>query len=67
MHKQLILASASSYKKSLLRRLGIEFDAISADIDETPLANELPKKLVMRLSEQKALAIAALHKDSWVL
>lgn len=67
MHKQLILASASSYKKSLLRRLGIEFDAISADIDETPLADELPKKLVMRLSEQKALAIATLNRDAWVI
>ena len=67
MHEQLILASASSYKKSLLRRLCIKFDSVSADIDETPLANELPKKLVMRLSEQKALAIATLNRDAWVI
>jgi septum formation protein len=67
MREQLILASASSYKKSLLRRLDIVFSAISADIDETPIANELPEQLVRRLSEQKALAIAALHKDSWVI
>ena len=67
MREQLILASASSYKKSILRRLDIEFSAISADIDETPIAKELPEQLVRRLSEQKALAIAALHKDSWVI
>jgi MAF protein len=67
MREQLILASASSYKKSLLRRLGVEFSTEHADIDETPKANELPEQLVMRLSEQKALAIAAIHKDSWVI
>jgi MAF protein len=67
MREQLILASASSYKKSLLKRLGIQFAAVSADIDETSIANELPEELVLRLSEQKALAIAALYKDSWVI
>jgi MAF protein len=67
MCEQLILASASRYKKSLLNRLGIEFTAVSADINETPLANELPRQLVHRLSEQKALAIAALHINSWVI
>jgi septum formation protein len=67
MREQLILASASSYKKSLLKRLGIQFTAVSADIDETSIANELPEQLVLRLSEQKALAIAALYKDSWVI
>ena len=67
MSEQLILASASNYKKSLLMRLGMEFKALPADIDETPLVNELPEQLVMRLSEQKATAIAALHKNSWVI
>jgi MAF protein len=67
MREQLILASASSYKKSLLKRLGIQFAAVSADINETPIANESPEQLVLRLSEQKALAIAALYKDSWVI
>ena len=67
MSEQLILASTSNYKKSLLMRLGMEFKALPADIDETPLVNELPEQLVMRLSEQKATAIAALHKNSWVI
>lgn len=67
MSEQLILASASSYKKSLLERLGIQFTCVSADINETPLPCELPAQLVMRLSEQKALAIATLNIDSWVI
>ena len=67
MSEQLILASSSSYKKSLFERLGIEFTALSADIDESPLASELPIPLVKRLSEQKALAIATLNIDSWVI
>ena len=67
MSEQLILASSSSYKKSLFERLGIEFTALSADIDEYPLASELPIPLVKRLSEQKALAIATLNIDSWVI
>jgi septum formation protein len=67
MREQLILASASSYKKTLLGRLGIKFNSVPADIDETPLANELPEQLVLRLSEQKALAITALNNDTWVI
>ena len=67
MSEQLILASSSSYKKSLFERLGIEFTAVSANIDESPLASELPIQLVKRLSEQKALAIATLNIDSWVI
>ena len=67
MSEQLILASSSSYKKSLFERLGIKFTAVSADIDESPLASELPIELVKRLSEQKALAIATLNIDSWVI
>jgi len=67
MSEQLILASSSRYKISLFERLGIKFTAVSADIDESPLARELPIELVKRLSEQKALAIATLNIDSWVI
>ena len=67
MSEQLILASSSRYKISLFERLGIKFTAVSSDIDESPLASELPIELVKRLSEQKALAIATLNIDSWVI
>jgi len=43
---RLILASSSPRRLELLRRLGVEPDAIvPADIDETPLAGELPRRV----------------------
>lgn len=64
----LILASASPRRLSLLEQIGIVPDhIIPADIDETPHPKELPHDLVVRLSKEKARAIAARHKGSVVL
>lgn len=66
----LILASASPRRLQLLAQIGIEPDqVIPADINETPLKNEKPKDLALRLSIQKAQAIAvqADNKDSFIL
>lgn len=54
----LILASSSSYRKSLLQRLGVAFEAVAPDIDEARLPGESPEALVRRLSEAKARALA---------
>ncbi len=52
-----VLASASPRRLALLQQIGIEPDAlIPADIDETPLRNELPRKLAQRLASEKAAA-----------
>lgn len=53
-----VLASSSPYRKALLERLGIEFSCLSPDIDESPRADEAPRALAARLSEQKAMACA---------
>ena len=53
MGEQLILASSSKYKKSLLERLSMPFLCVSANIDETPQQDEEPKQLVKRLAEQR--------------
>lgn len=58
--KKIILGSSSPYRKELLQRLRLEFDTRSPDIDETPLRDETPDSLVLRLGEEKARAIAAL-------
>lgn len=50
----LLLASSSSERHRLLSKLGIPFDTIHPDIDETPLPNEMPVDLVQRLSSRKA-------------
>ncbi len=55
---RLILASSSAYRKELLSRLRLPFEAISPDIDETPLPDEAPEQTALRLAEAKAEAIA---------
>lgn len=56
----LTLASASPRRRELLGRLGIVPDAVvPADIDETPLKNELPRAYALRMGRKKALAVAA--------
>lgn len=65
--KRLILASTSNYRKGLLERLHIPFETFSPEVDETPLANESPAELVVRLAQAKASAISKLHPDAWVI
>lgn len=57
----LILASASPRRLALLNQIGVEPDhLIPADVDETPLKGEIPRKLAARLAHTKALT--AQHK-----
>ncbi|MGI9291438.1 MAG: Maf family protein [Gammaproteobacteria bacterium] len=56
-HQPLILASSSAYRRELLSRLGVEFSAISPDVDETPRPNETPAELAARLAGSKAETI----------
>ncbi len=64
----LILASASPRRVELLKQIGITPSSIiPADIDETPLKNELPRDLALRLAIEKAKAVAAQHPDTFIL
>ncbi|TFH82973.1 Maf family protein [Pseudomonas kribbensis] len=54
--KPLYLASGSPRRRELLTQIGVPFTAISADIDETPFANESPSAYVERLARGKAEA-----------
>ena len=57
---RLILASQSPRRLELLARIGVVPDAvIPADIDETPLRNELPLPYARRVAAGKAAAVAA--------
>ncbi|GAC1333487.1 MAG: Maf-like protein [Beijerinckiaceae bacterium] len=64
---KLVLASGSARRLQLLQQVGIEPDALMpADIDETPLRNELPRSLAARLATEKAKVakkIAATRPD----
>ena len=54
----LILASTSRYRRELLERLRIPFQAMSPETDETPLPGEPPAQLAERLALAKARALA---------
>jgi len=64
---RLILASSSRYRHEMLSRLGLPFEAISPNIDETPLPGESPAALSLRLSRAKAEAVCALHPGAIVI
>lgn len=53
---RIVLASSSPYRKALLRRLGLAFETISPDVDETPRPGEVASDLVARLALSKARA-----------
>ena len=56
---KLVLASGSPRRSELLRAAGIDFTVRVADVDETVLPNELPRDYVVRLSREKAQAVAS--------
>ena len=63
----LILASSSPFRKQLLKRLHLPFDAISPDIDESIQPGESASRYVQRLSLEKAQAVAEAHPRSFVI
>ncbi len=65
--KSLILASASPRRKRFLTDLGLDFLCCPADIDETPQTDESPAAFSLRMSGDKARAIAEQYPDSYVI
>lgn len=65
---QLVLASASPRRLELLRQVGLEPDRVApADIDESPLHDETPRRLALRLARGKAQAAADGAPGAYVL
>jgi septum formation protein len=63
----LILASTSRYRRELLERLRLPFQALSPEVDETPLPGEAPAALAERHSQAKARAVAERFPDAVVI
>lgn len=61
---QIILASASPRRSELLEQIGIRFLVQTADIDESPLPDEVPEVLVKRLAAMKAEAVWNRRKEA---
>ena len=64
---ELILASTSVYRRSLLERLGVTFAAMPPGTPEDALPGELPPDRALRLAIAKAQAIAAARPDAVVI
>ena len=67
-HSPLVLASASPRRLELLRQIGVEPDRVApADIDESQLKDETPRRMALRLAREKALAASPGAGGAYVL
>ncbi|MCS7221942.1 MAG: Maf family protein [Anaerolineae bacterium] len=64
---KLILASGSPRRRELLGALGIAFETIAADIDESAMPDEAPEALACRLSLEKAQVISRAFPEATVI
>jgi len=55
----IVLASASPRRRELLTQVGIDFQVVPSNADETPLENEEPQAHVIRLSCDKAMEVSS--------
>jgi septum formation protein len=67
MNSTLILASSSIYRRELLTRLQLPFSCIAPDVDESPLANELPQTTALRLAQVKAIKVGLSHPNALII
>jgi septum formation protein len=63
----LILASQSPRRAELLQRLGLDFEIVPAEIDESYVDNEMPAAHAERLAREKAFAISSRRPDALVI
>jgi septum formation protein len=63
----LVLASSSIYRSELLKRLQLPFEIAAPDVDETPLPDESARATSVRLSQQKAHAVAEDYPDALII
>ena len=56
----IVLASASPRRRELLQQIGVRCQVMPVDIDESPLADEMPTDYVSRLASEKAEAASNL-------
>jgi septum formation protein len=64
---RLILASTSRYRRTLLERLGVQFECAAPQVDEAALQGEAPQALAERLARQKSEAVAVAYPGAVVI
>ena len=63
----LVLASSSTYRSELLKRLQLPFETAAPNVDETPLPHESARATSVRLSQEKARAIIVDYPDALII
>jgi len=63
----LVLGSTSPFRKSILEKLAVPFETAAPDVDESPLENETPQDLVLRLAELKARTVGENYPDHLII
>lgn len=67
MARRIILASQSPRRKALLEQIGLNFDVMVADVDESILSGEQVDAYIKRVAMLKAAAIARHHPDALII
>ena len=65
--KRFIVASASPRRKELLENVGLSFEVIPSDADESAVTADSPEELVKSLAQLKAKSVFDLNTDAVVL
>jgi len=63
----LVLASTSTYRKTMLEKLNLPFITASPNTDETAFLNEKPEDLVLRLASEKAQSIKSTYSNHLII
>jgi septum formation protein len=62
-----VLASSSPRRRQLLESIGLQFDVIPSAVPEELDRGETPEEYVIRLSREKAAAVAETNRDRWII
>lgn len=63
----LVLASGSPRRRQLLASMGLSFEVVAPQVDETPIPGEHPAQLARRLGLAKALTVAEARPEALVI
>jgi len=64
---EILLASSSPYRRGLLDRFLVEFEAVSPDIDESNTEGLEPAELARHLARAKAEAVSASSRNALII
>jgi septum formation protein len=65
--KQIILASKSPRRKSILEQVGLKFSIVVSDFDEETIKFKTPQEMVKKLSFEKAKIVAAKNPKAVII